>query len=491
MITPQIQSSSSLTFGLSEIVSEIGLSQSNFTMKTCNSIENAVAVIIDGERELLIDENYLSKLNNFTNQNFYLFILAHEIGHHLNGHTLKSSDNFISRNQELEADYFAGFVLKKLNGSIEDISLTLSSLPHPKQNTGTHPILEDRLVSAKNGYNDALIKEKKILTKYESILKEKINNAIKVNTLNLARSFLHKYLETGNSLHFKTSRRYYEELINKKLFGDVPYIELSYLYKFNGNIESSTQILNEISSSNVYKDLLIYENINQLNQAIPYKLLTKLNKTEPSSIDDFSYKTILANFYLNTDKIEKSQNIFDGLYETIQETNDYEYKYGKIHFYSNYGYFLNHQSQFEKSVMISQKALDLTKSTEYLDNKFFYSVLKSCYKTYSFALLGAKKYDILDDTLKEWAKLDLTQKELNQDYLYLNARLLEEIGKPKKAIESFELYVKLNNDPFANFHLGKSYLNINNKIAACDQFKIACDGNVELGCRYLKIKCNE
>ncbi|SFD41758.1 M48 family metalloprotease [Algibacter pectinivorans] len=487
-----IESSASLTLGLSEIVSEIGLSQSNFTMKTCNSIKNAVAVIIDGERELLIDENYLSKLNNSTNSSFYLFILAHEIGHHLNGHTLKSSDNSTSRKQELEADYFAGFVLKKLDGSIQDITDVLNNIPHPNENIGTHPILKDRIFIAESGFNNAELKEQEILQKFETEITEKIKNAEKINTLNLARSLYYKYAKTGNMEFFDSSRRFYEELINKNLFGNIPFIELSYLHKLNDDSKSSIQILNEIQNPNSYTALLLYENYNKLEQSIPNEIETILSNIVSTSVEGLTYRTILANYYLNTGKTESAKKIFNSLLTTIEESDKEEInKYELIHFYSNYSYFLNTQSEFEQSVEISKNALDLIKTSEYLNNNQVNSIFKSCYNTYSVALLGSKNYTLLEQSLTDWRKLDLTQNEINEDFLYLTARLQEETGKTKEAIKSFQLYLELNNDPFANFHLGKCYLENKKSNSACSEFKIACANGVELACRYLKIKCDD
>lgn len=487
-----IESSASLTLGLSEIVSEIGLSQSNFTMKTCNSIENAVAVILDGERELLIDENYLYKLNNSTNNNFYIFILAHEIGHHLNGHTLKSSNNSTSRKQELEADYFAGFVLKKLNGTIEDITKTLMSLPHPKENVGTHPILNDRLYSAKNGFNDAQIKESEILQKYENEITKKVQNANKINALNLARSLAYKFFETGNIEFYNSSRRYYEELINKKYFENIPYIELSFLYKLNDDLISSIQILNEIKKPNFYTALLLYENYNMLKKPTPKKVQSILNIIDPNSIQDFTYQVTLANYYYDTNKLELTKKIYDNLLKMIEEGENVQIdRLELFHFYSNYSYFLNTQSQFELSVQYSQKALDLMKTFENIENKQMKSNYKSTYYTFSMALLGTNNYILLEKTLKAWEQLGLTPDERNNEFLYISARLAEETGNLLSAINGFKLYLNLNNDPFANFHLGKCYLQIKNTQSACIEFQTACENNVIMACRYLKLKCDE
>lgn len=487
-----IESTAYLTLGLSDIVSEIGLSKANFSMKTCNSIQNAVAIIIDGERKLLIDEHYLSKLSNYSNSSFFLFILAHEIGHHLNGHTLKSKDNLTSRKQELEADYFAGFVLKKLNYEIQDIENTLINIPHPSQNTGTHPIFKDRVLYAKNGFKDAKLKEQKILGRYEDKIKKEIKRADKINTLNLARSFYYKYLETGNNDFFKSSRRYYEELINKKLFNNIPNIELAYLHKLDNEYKASIEVLNEIETFNDYIALLLYENYTHLKYPIPNEIESILKNMDKSSVEGIKYKTILANYYLNTNRIESAKIIFNKLLSTIQKEKEKNInEYELIHFYSNYSYFLNSENKFEQSVDVSEKALKLIRTSEYLNNKQINSIFKSCFMNYSYALLGSNNYKLLEQSLKDWQKLNLNQTEINSDFLYLTARLQEEVGKTKEAIKSFQSYLKFNDDPFANFHLGKCYLNNNDINSACVEFRIACKNGVELACRYLKIKCNE
>src|SRR5690554_5349393 len=79
----------------------------NFKIYRAN-INNAVATIINDERYILYD----SRLLDFANKQSDSFwssisILAHEIGHHLSGHTLSQlTDNHKS---ELEADEFSGF----------------------------------------------------------------------------------------------------------------------------------------------------------------------------------------------------------------------------------------------------------------------------------------------------------------------------------------------------------------------------------------------
>ncbi|WP_390886604.1 M48 family metalloprotease [Lacinutrix neustonica] len=76
----------------------------NFKIYRAN-INNAVATIINDERYILYDSKLLDLANNQT-ASFWssISILAHEIGHHLSGHTLNQmTDNHTA---ELEADKF-------------------------------------------------------------------------------------------------------------------------------------------------------------------------------------------------------------------------------------------------------------------------------------------------------------------------------------------------------------------------------------------------
>jgi len=106
----------------------IGASK-RFVLQPCNNINNAVAISYKGIRYILYDNNFMNSINNMNNWG-NLFILAHEVGHHINGHSLDlilySSKSVESKTlaqkriQELEADEFAGFILAKLGGNISE-----------------------------------------------------------------------------------------------------------------------------------------------------------------------------------------------------------------------------------------------------------------------------------------------------------------------------------------------------------------------------------
>ena len=105
-----------------------------------------------------------SRTNNWSN----LAILAHEIGHHINGHALditmyqggvvetKSLEN--QRKQELEADEFAGFILGRVGASLDD-ALAFTKVFTEKDDTySTHPSKSKRVNAVKKGYNKAVSK---------------------------------------------------------------------------------------------------------------------------------------------------------------------------------------------------------------------------------------------------------------------------------------------------------------------------------------------
>ena len=71
---------------LDKILNVIGASK-NFTLIPCDNILNALAVTYKGERYILYDGYFMKKITEVTNDWSSTFILAHEVGHHINGHT--------------------------------------------------------------------------------------------------------------------------------------------------------------------------------------------------------------------------------------------------------------------------------------------------------------------------------------------------------------------------------------------------------------------
>jgi hypothetical protein len=79
-------------------------------------------------------------------------IMAHEIGHHLNGHTLDSETSKPAT--ELEADEFSGFVLQKMGASLPDAQAAMAAIASLK-GSHTHPPKNQRLSAIAAGWGKA------------------------------------------------------------------------------------------------------------------------------------------------------------------------------------------------------------------------------------------------------------------------------------------------------------------------------------------------
>jgi hypothetical protein len=136
-----------------EILDVIGL-QPNFTMKIAR-VSNIEAVISHHKRYILYNPEFITGVNNATKDKWaFVLLLAHEIGHHLNGHTLKNVSNRLPL--ELEADEFAGFVLKKLGASLEEAQLVMNYIAGTEA-SATHPARVDRMLAIANGWKRAAV----------------------------------------------------------------------------------------------------------------------------------------------------------------------------------------------------------------------------------------------------------------------------------------------------------------------------------------------
>ena len=173
---------------LERILNTIGASK-RFVLQPCDNINNAVASSYKGIRYILYDRDFMYSLNRGNNWG-NLFILAHEVGHHINGHSLdlvlyaaeavEPKTLSQRRQQELEADEFAGFVLAKLGGSLSEANKVISKISNNSDDSySTHPSRSKRLNAVAIGYNKASINNSKPneLIIFEGVLtsKEAIN----------------------------------------------------------------------------------------------------------------------------------------------------------------------------------------------------------------------------------------------------------------------------------------------------------------------------
>ena len=128
----------------------------NFKIRAA-TVDNACAVIKcdengDCDRYILYNQEFMEKVKNQTGTSFSeLAILAHEIAHHLSGHTLTQRGS--NYDDELEADIFAGRILFELGANIDEVKKTYSSLS--ENGSITHPPKNARINALCNGYFNA------------------------------------------------------------------------------------------------------------------------------------------------------------------------------------------------------------------------------------------------------------------------------------------------------------------------------------------------
>ncbi|RYU95579.1 hypothetical protein EWM59_10735 [Emticicia agri] len=135
-----------------EIVRRSGLKR-NFYVMECPNTDNCFAAVNGQTRLIVYDGAFMQKANNISKTDWgALSILAHEIGHHLQGHTIIEGGS--DPQKELEADEFSGFVMYQMGASLKEAQAAISKLTSDYDG-GTHPPRTRRLASIEKGYRNA------------------------------------------------------------------------------------------------------------------------------------------------------------------------------------------------------------------------------------------------------------------------------------------------------------------------------------------------
>lgn len=133
------------------ILETVGL-QASFEVRRAN-VPNAAAVVYQGRRYILYNPSFIHAMDKAAGTPWAsVAILAHEIGHHLNGHTLDGKGSM--PDIELEADAFSGFALRKMGASLSEAQVAMRIIASTKA-TRTHPARGDRLLAIAKGWNHA------------------------------------------------------------------------------------------------------------------------------------------------------------------------------------------------------------------------------------------------------------------------------------------------------------------------------------------------
>ena len=133
---------------LKEIKAATGL-QGKFELKEANVL-NIEASVSHRKRYILYNPDFIGRINSLTRNKWAVMaLLAHEIGHHLNGHTIRRGGS--NHNVELEADEFAGFVLQKMGATLQQSQLVMHYIARP-EGSKTHPSKNARLLAIEKGW---------------------------------------------------------------------------------------------------------------------------------------------------------------------------------------------------------------------------------------------------------------------------------------------------------------------------------------------------
>ncbi|UOQ64605.1 membrane-binding protein [Hymenobacter volaticus] len=137
---------------LREITDVVGL-KPRFELQATSAVQNAAAVVYSGKRFLLYNPDFVAAVNRAGRSDWAgISILAHEMGHHLNGHTLKPGGS--NPTDELEADEFSGFVLRKMGASLAEAQAGMAVVSD-EEASPTHPGRSTRLKAISDGWQRA------------------------------------------------------------------------------------------------------------------------------------------------------------------------------------------------------------------------------------------------------------------------------------------------------------------------------------------------
>lgn len=137
---------------LKQVLEAAGLAgmEDRITLRASAETANAEAVVEREERLIFYNAVYMQdvarKAGDYWSK---VAVLAHELGHHIRLHTVISGRN---HEFELEADYQAGFIMRRMGAMLEQAQAFFRTLPEAA--TPTHPGRDQRVQMVTLGWTD-------------------------------------------------------------------------------------------------------------------------------------------------------------------------------------------------------------------------------------------------------------------------------------------------------------------------------------------------
>lgn len=480
------------------ILDKTGIPDANFVLKGCNETYNAGAVIYNGTRYIILDEPYINWLSPSDNSDWlYIFILSHEIAHHLNGHTLISSQNYSQQRQrELECDKFAGFVLKKLGGTKDNIYSSLSSIPNPNENNTTHPILQDRLKAAYEGFDMAFEEEISILNKYKTYLETFYKERFYEIDLSRAREHMIDFALSNDEIYLQKSLNYYLKVVGENQSDAGIYEEVSDIYLYLGDYYNSMLYSEKAYSISKSPEHLIFAyarcsdatNSNILKANACDKYTEKLKNINYQQVTEPKFLLELGKFHGNIGENSKAEIIINSAITKIRsqitvDSNDLLLLSDML---NDLSVTQLRQSKYQSAYT---NIIESMKISESIKDRYNYKYYTEIDKTNKSAQLLNKAF--LENRLKKWDESNKTcaRLETNDFYFpkqcyYIQGSNYQNLENYPKAIEKYDLAIKYEEDLelIAEYYYlrGLSKYAANNKKGGCSDLMIASDkGNKE------------
>ena len=134
---------------LEKILAVANLKPNRFVIIPCDNVGNALAGVYQGFRYILYNTSWMNQNDDWGK----MAVLAHEVGHHINGHTLSGYSLRESRQVELEADDWAGYAMAKLGASLAETLQLTKRFPTGDDTNSTHPNRAKRIAALTSGWN--------------------------------------------------------------------------------------------------------------------------------------------------------------------------------------------------------------------------------------------------------------------------------------------------------------------------------------------------
>lgn len=473
------------------ITDKVGISP-NFSFKSCPNTINALAVINpyqNNSRAILFDFNYFGRLYE-DDPASTIFIIAHEIGHHINGHTIPKNYNNVGelQKQELEADYFAGFILFKLGAKEEDIIRTINALPNPSSGSSTHPQNNARLDYALRGYMNEANNYKAELYKIREHYRTEFNQEAKFKLYDDLIRAINNYALTESE----------DQL-------DVALYIISKLDNTNPTIEQLEAYVN-FKKGNYSKALNYYKNefLKTKNDFELEHWLTILSETnyvgndvdpiindlEANSNDPLILNS-LGIYFKQTNQPERGKNVLKKAYNLVKNKPDDILKADILFGYGRT--FYDEGLENNKGASTFAKSL-FKKSKEILDKYPDEPYYRLYYNPLLFHIANTQSMDGDEQGALNNYELLLQREKTRKDYLYkTNASIANIYYKQEKYSEAIQYFTAAisnsDNNDFSGMYLyqrGMTYAKNNNPELAIKDFKTSCGMKFADACDLLK-----